>query len=102
MTCGRQCLLLAAAVRLAESAGISRTGRVTFMLRRYGDETVDGQMIYIVVPMMIPASEGLLEAESLSSTDVGELKETGKGWRCIPYIHHVRGSSTYDTVRCLS
>lgn len=51
--------------RLAESAGISKNRAHNLMLRRYGQtETVDGRMIYVVVPDDDSGEEKALEAET--------------------------------------
>lgn len=83
--------------RLAESAGISKNRAHNLMLRRYGQtETVDGQMIYVVVPDDDSGEEKALEAETYHIKPTSEVKQARDGAAFRTYIM-LRGSSTYDT-----
>ena len=83
--------------RLAESAGISKNRAHNLMLRRYGQtETVDGRMIYVVVPDDDSGEEKALEAETYHIKPTSEVKQARDGAAIRTYIK-LRGSSTYDT-----
>lgn len=83
--------------RLAESAGISKNRAHNLMLRRYGQmETVDGRMIYVVVPDDDSGEEKALEAETYHIKPTSEVKQARDGAAFRTYIM-LRGSSTYDT-----
>ena len=83
--------------RLAESAGISKNRAHNLMLRRYGQtETVDGRMIYVVVPDDDSGEEKALEAETYHIKPTSEVKQARDGAALRTYIM-LRGSSTYDT-----
>ncbi len=65
-----------------------RTERTTLCCGVGQMETVDGRMIYVVVPDDDSGEEKALEAETITSKPTSEVKQA-RGWRCIPYIHHV-------------
>lgn len=83
--------------RCAASLGISKPRAHNLMLRRYGAvETIDEQMVYLVLPESEEAAEKALEAETYHIRPTSQVK-TGRDGKQYRTYMLLKGSSDYDT-----
>lgn len=83
--------------RCAASLGISKPRAHNLMLRRYGAvETIDEQMVYLVLPESDEAAEKALEAETYHIRPTSQVK-TGRDGKQYRTYMLLKGSSDYDT-----
>ena len=81
----------------AASLGISKPRAHNLMLRRYGAvETLDGQVVYLVLPESEDAAEKALESETYHIRPTSQVKmgRDGKQYRTYMLL---KGSSAYDS-----
>ena len=83
--------------RCAASLGISKPRAHNLMLRRYGAvETIDEQIVYLVLPESEEAAEKALEAETYHIRPTSQVK-TGRDGKQYRTYMLLKGSSDYDT-----
>ena len=83
--------------QLADKIGQSNSWVHNDMLRKYGQiETIDGQMVYIVIPDTDKAHKTAYEAQEYHIKPTSEIKQGKDGIMYRTYIM-LRGSSSYDT-----
>lgn len=81
----------------AASLGISKPRAHNLMLRRYGAvETLDGQVVYLVLPESEDAAEKALESETYHIRPTSQVK-TGRDGKQYRTYMLLKGSSAYDS-----
>lgn len=83
--------------KLADKLQLSKPHLHNILIRRYGQpESIDGQLIYLVLPDSDSGSRTADEAESYHIRPTSQVKAGVDGLMYRTYVM-LRGSSTYDT-----